>query len=175
MRNKREYNQDIMNEKIRAKEVRLIDETGENVGIVLTAKALEQAENNDLDLVIISQGSTPPVAKIMDYGKFRFEQQKKKKENIKNQKKTTIKLLRLSPTIDKHDLEMKVNQARKFLEKGNKVQFALRFRGRMITHNEFGVQVINEAITMLEDVCEVEQKPKMDGRQMFALVAPKKK
>ncbi|WOO86625.1 translation initiation factor IF-3 [Mollicutes bacterium LVI A0039] len=173
--NKGRKSQDIMNDKIRSKEVRLIDETGENQGVVATKDALKRAEDNELDLVLISPNSNPPVAKIIDYGKHKFEQQKRKKEQQANQKKTTTKEVRLSPTIDKGDFEFKMKQAHKFLEQGNKVQFALRFRGRMITHNEIGRDVINRAVEAVSDVAEVEQRAKMDGRRMFAVVAPIKK
>ncbi len=173
--NKGRKNQDIINEKIRAKEVRLIDETGENVGVVNTRKALERAYDVDLDLVLISPNSNPPVAKIIDHGKHKFEQQKRKKEQQANQKKTTTKEVRLSPTIDKGDFEVKIKQARKFLEKGDKVQFSLRFRGRMITHNEIGFEVVNRAVDAVSDIADVEQRAKMDGRRMFAVVAPTKK
>lgn len=173
--NKGRKPQDIINDKIRAKEVRLIDETGENRGVVSTQDALKRAEDNELDLVLISPNSNPPVAKIIDYGKHKFEQQKRKKEQQANAKKTTTKEVRLSPTIDKGDFEVKIKQARRFLEKGDKVQFALRFRGRMITHNEIGREVINRAVEAVSDIADVEQKAKMDGRRMFAVVAPSKK
>lgn len=173
--NKGRKNQDIINDKIRSKEVRLIDETGENRGVVSTSDALKRAEDNELDLVLISPNSNPPVAKIIDYGKHKFEQQKRKKEQQSNQKKTTTKEVRLSPTIDVGDFDVKMKQARKFLANGDKVQFALRFRGRMITHNEIGREVINRAVDAVSDVSDVEQKAKMDGRRMFAVVAPTKK
>lgn len=173
--NKSKKQQGILNDKIRSKEVRLIDETGENRGVVLTQDALKRAEDNDLDLVLISPNSNPPVAKIIDYGKHKFEQQKRKKEQQSNQKKVSTKEVRLSPTIDTGDFDVKIRQARKFLEKGDKVQFALRFRGRMITHNEIGREVINRAVAEVSDIADVEQRAKMDGRRMFAVVAPIKK
>ncbi len=168
-------NEDILNDKIRTKEVRLIDETGENHGTILTSEALRRAEEVELDLVLISPNTNPPVAKIIDYGKYRFEKQKKQKENKANQKKVTLKEVRLSPTIDKHDFEVKLKQARKFLEKGDKVQLTLRFRGRMIVHRELGLDIINRAIEELDDIANVDQKAKLEGRRLFAVVSPKNK
>ncbi|MGL4588908.1 MAG: translation initiation factor IF-3 [Mycoplasmatales bacterium] len=173
--NKQQVQRDIINNQIRAQEVRLIDEAGENVGVVPTKNALQRAEDVELDLVLISPTANPPVAKIIDYGKFRYEQQKKQKEMKANQKIIVIKEIRLSPTIDKHDFTTKAKHARKFLEEGDKVQVSIRFRGRMITHSEFGLKVINEMIEELADISDVDQHPKMDGRRMLAMLAPKKK
>lgn len=164
----------IMNERIRVKEVRLIAEDGENIGVVLTSEALNRAYDNDLDLVLMSPDAKPPVAKIIDYGKYKFELQKKKRESSQKQKKIVLKEVRLSPTIDGHDFEVKMKQATKFLSQGNKVQFSLRFRGRMITHNEIGMKVINRAIEHLEEISDVESKAKMDGRKCYAIIVPKK-
>lgn len=165
----------IMNEKIRAREVRLIDENGEQVGVVNTQEALKRAESVDLDLVLISPNAEIPVAKIINYGKFRYEQQKKQKENKANQVHNTLKEVRVSPTIDKHDFEVKMKQARKFLSKGDKVQFSLRFKGRMITHAEIGRAVMERILEELKDEVTVDQYPKMDGRRMFLVVSPVKK
>lgn len=170
--NTKRRNEDILNRDIRSKEVRLIDENGENHGTVATKDALNRAEGLDLDLVLISPNANPPVAKIIDYGKYRFEKQKKQKENKANQKKVSIKEVRLSPTIDKHDFEVKIKQAHKFLEKGDKVQFTLRFRGRMIVHRELGLEIINRAIEEVSDIANVDQKAKLDGRRLFAVVSP---
>ncbi len=165
----------IMNEKIRSKEVRLIDEQGEQGGIVLTADALKRAIDADLDLVLISPNSDVPVAKIIDYGKYSYELQKKQKENKSNQKQILLKEVRVSPTIDIGDYNTKMAQARKFLAKGHKVQFSLRFKGRMITHSEFGRKTMNRILEDLKDEVVVEQYPKMDGRKMFLIVSPVKK
>lgn len=165
---------DLINNDIRAKEVRLITETGENIGVIETDKALQRAYDVELDLVLISAGSNPPVAKIIDYGKYRYQQQKRAKEIRQNQKIVQLKEIRLSPTIDDHDLNIKVNNARKFLEDGDKVQVSVRFRGRMITHSEFGYDVVNKVITQLEDVSNVDSRPKLDGRRMIAILSPKK-
>jgi len=162
----------IMNERIRAKEVRLIDENGDQAGVVDTRIALRQAEDAGLDLVLIAPNGEPPVAKIIDYGKFKYDQEKKKKEAKANQKKVVVKEVRLSPTIDEHDYQTKLNNAKKFLSKGNKVQFSLRFKGRMITHSEFGYEVMNRVVEDLGDTVTVDQRPKMDGRKMFVLVSP---
>lgn len=175
MRNKKDIQNEILNNKIRSSDVRLIDDQGVNKGTVPTKDALEMAQKVELDLVLISPQASPPVAKIMDYGKYKFELQKKKKENKSKQHKVSTKEVRLSPTIDQHDFEVKIRQAIKFLEKGDKVQFVLRFRGRMITHKELGYDVISKAIKAVELYSEVDQRAKMDGRKMFAIVVPQKK
>ncbi|MFV0556638.1 MAG: translation initiation factor IF-3 [Lactovum sp.] len=164
-----------MNSAIRAKEVRLISAEGDQLGITDTRLALDQAEEQGLDLVLISAQATPPVAKIMDFAKFKFEQKKKQKENKKNQTVITIKEIRLSPVIDQNDFDTKLRQARKFLEKGDKVKVSIRFRGRMITHQEVGREVMDRFAEATKDVASVESKAKMDGRQMFLQLAPLKK
>lgn len=128
----------------------------------------------NLDLVLIAPTAKPPVAKIMDYGKYRFELQKKEKENRKNQKVITLKEVRLSPTIDEHDFETKLRNAIKFLEKGDKVKASIRFRARAITHKEIGQRVLDRFAEKAQDVATVEVRPKMDGRTMFIVLAPKK-
>ncbi len=173
--NNNRKNTAIMNEQIRAKEVRLIDENGEQAGIVNTSDALKRAELAELDLVLISPNAEIPVAKIIDYGKFIYEQQKKLKENKASQKQVSMKEVRVSPTIDIGDYNTKIAQARKFLEKGYKVQFSLRFKGRMITHSEFGRKTMNRIMEDLKDEVVVDQMPKMDGRKMFLVVSPIKK
>ena len=169
---KNQKKESIINEYIRAREVRLILANGDQFGVVETKKALVMAQEAELDLVLISPNAQIPVAKIIDYGKYRYEQQKKDKENKANQKKTTLKEVRLSPTIDKHDYETKLANAKKFLAHGDKVQFSLRFKGRMITHSEFGREVLNRVIADLKDEVVVDQYPKMDGRRMFLVVSP---
>ncbi|MDR0200523.1 MAG: translation initiation factor IF-3 [Streptococcaceae bacterium] len=161
-----------MNEQIRAKEVRLISEDGDQLGITATTDALHQAQDAGLDLVLISAQATPPVAKIMDFSKFKFEQKKKQKEAKKNQQQTTIKEVRLSPVIDENDFNTKLKQAIKFLQAGNKVKVSIRFRGRMITHQDVGRDVMDKFAEATKEVATVEQRAKMDGRQMFLQLAP---
>lgn len=163
-----------MNAQIRSREVRLIGAEGEQLGVTPTAVALTQAEDLNMDLVLISN-QEPPVAKIMDYTKFMFEQKKKQKEAKKKQATVTLKEVRLSPVIDKNDFNTKLRQATKFLEKGDKVKVSIRFKGRMITHQDVGRQVMDEFAEAVKDIAVVEQKAKMDGRQMFLQLAPIKK
>ncbi|WP_270346159.1 translation initiation factor IF-3 [Lactococcus petauri] len=164
----------MMNGQIRSREVRLIGAEGEQLGVTPTAIALTQAEDLNMDLVLISN-QEPPVAKIMDYTKFMFEQKKKQKEAKKKQATVTLKEVRLSPVIDKNDFNTKLRQATKFLEKGDKVKVSIRFKGRMITHQDVGRQVMDEFAEAVKDIAVVEQKAKMDGRQMFLQLAPIKK
>ena len=163
-----------MNGQIRSREVRLIGAEGEQLGVTPTAVALTQAEDLNMDLVLISN-QEPPVAKIMDYTKFMFEQKKKQKEAKKKQATVTLKEVRLSPVIDKNDFNTKLRKATKFLEKGDKVKVSIRFKGRMITHQDVGRQVMDEFAEAVKDIAVVEQKAKMDGRQMFLQLAPIKK
>ncbi len=171
---KRNTNDSIINENIRAKEVRLIDAEGNQAGIVSTRDALKMAEEADLDLVLVSPNAEVPVAKIIDYGKAKFEQQKKAKENKQKQKHAQLKEVRVSPQIGEHDYGVKLKQARKFLANGDKVQFSLRFKGRMITHSELGREIMNRVLEDLKDEVNVDQYPKMDGRKMFLVVSPAK-
>lgn len=127
----------------------------------------------NLDLVLVAPNAKPPVARIMDYGKFRFEQQKKDKEARKNQKTISLKEVRLSPTIDEHDFNTKLRNAIKFLEKGDKVKASIRFKGRAITHKEIGQRVLVRFAEECKEVATVETAPKMDGRSMFLILAPK--
>ena len=151
----------------------VITDTGEKLGLLTKAKALQEAESRGMDLVLVSPDSNPPVAKMMDYSRFRFEQQKKAKEMKKKQKVVVVQEIQLSPTIEKHDFETKAKKARTILEKGNKVKITLRFKGRMIVHQEIGVEVINKFIESLADCTTVESAVKLDGRSLFAVVAPK--
>ncbi|MCP1354997.1 translation initiation factor IF-3 [Aneurinibacillus migulanus] len=163
----------LVNEDIRAREVRLIDHEGEQVGIVPFREALRLAQEKELDLVNIAPTAKPPVCRIMDYGKFRYEQQKKEKEARKNQKVVDIKEVRLSPTIEEHDFQTKLRNTVKFLENGNKVKLTIRFRGRAITHSEIGQQVMEKLAKEVENISTVERKPKMEGRSMIMILAPK--
>ncbi|WP_078414938.1 translation initiation factor IF-3 [Priestia abyssalis] len=163
----------MVNEGIRAREVRLIDQNGEQLGIKTKQEALEIAVRVNQDLVMVAPNAKPPVCRIMDYGKFRFEQQKKDKEARKNQKIISLKEVRLSPTIDQHDFDTKLRNARKFLEKGDKVKASIRFKGRAITHKEIGQRVLDRFSEACADVGSIEAAPKMDGRSMFLVLAPK--
>ncbi|TFD92475.1 translation initiation factor IF-3 [Jeotgalibacillus sp. R-1-5s-1] len=162
----------MVNEGIRSREVRLIDQNGEQLGIKSKNEALDIAARVNLDLVLVAPNAKPPVARIMDYGKFKFEQQKKDKEARKNQKVINLKEVRLSPTIEEHDFNTKLRNARKFLEKGDKVKASIRFRGRAITHKEIGQRVLERFAEECKDVSTIETKPKMDGRSMFLMLAP---
>ena len=161
-----------VNQDIKVKEVRLIDENGENQGIVAIKQALFLADEAGLDLIEISPQAVPPVCKIMDYGKYKYEQQKKKNEAKKNQKVVNIKELKLRPMIDVHDYEVKVKQAKKFLSQGDKVKFTIRFKGREMSANNMGQQVLDNLVEDLQSVCKVESEPKVEGRQMMMIVAP---
>ena len=162
-----------VNEGIRARELRVIDQNGDQLGIKSRNEALEIAARANLDLVLVAPQAKPPVARIMDYGKFKFEQQKKEREIRKNQKVINMKEVRLSPTIDEHDFQTKLRNAIKFLEKGDKVKCTLRFKGRAITHKEIGQRVLDRFAEACADIAVVEQKPKMEGRSMFLVLAPK--
>ncbi|MFY4774645.1 translation initiation factor IF-3 [Metabacillus sp. RGM 3146] len=163
----------LVNEGIRAREVRLIGPNGDQLGIKSRVEALEIATRSNLDLVMVAPNAKPPVCRIMDFGKFRFEQQKKDKEARKNQKIISVKEVRFSPTIDEHDFNTKLRNARKFLEKGDKVKASIRFKGRAITHKEIGQRVLDRFSQACDDVATVESAPRMDGRSMFLVLAPK--
>lgn len=151
----------------------MIGQNGDQLGIKTRQEALEIAAKANLDLVLVAANAKPPVCRIMDYGKFRFEQQKKEKEARKNQKIISLKEVRLSPTIDEHDFNTKLRNAIKFLEKGDKVKASIRFKGRAITHKEIGQRVLDRFSEACAEVATVETKPKMDGRGMFLMLAPK--
>ncbi|OUN61982.1 translation initiation factor IF-3 [Ligilactobacillus salivarius] len=163
----------MVNEGIRARELRLISDNGDQLGVKTKQEALKMAEDANLDLVLVAPKAKPPVAKIMDYGKYRFELQKKQREARKKQKVVNIKEVRLSPTIDTNDFNTKMKNARKFLSKGDKVKVSIRFKGRAITHKDIGRDVLNRFAEATEDVATVESKAKMDGRSMFLMLTPK--
>ena len=163
----------MVNEGIRARELRLISDNGDQLGVKTKQEALKMAEDANIDLVLVAPKAKPPVAKIMDYGKYRFELQKKQREARKKQKVVNIKEVRLSPTIDTNDFNTKMKNARKFLSKGDKVKVSIRFKGRAITHKDIGRDVLNRFAEATEDVATVESKAKMDGRSMFLMLAPK--
>ncbi|WP_300408298.1 translation initiation factor IF-3 [Lagierella sp.] len=161
-----------INEGIRAKEVRLIDAQGEQVGIVPIQKALEVARNSNLDLVNIAPNAKPPVCKVIDYGKYRYEAIKREKEAKKKQKVINVKEVRLSPNIDTHDLEVKANKANNFLKKGDRVKVAVRFRGRELGHTSIGKDVLKQFAELTSENGEIDKKPEMEGRSMVMFLAP---
>ena len=162
-----------INRQIRAKEVQLIGETGEKLGVVSFQDALSKAEDKNLDLVLVAPNSNPPVCKIMNYGKYKFEQAKKEKEAKKKQKVLEIKEIRVTPNIEEHDFGFKAKNARKFIEDGNKVKITVRFRGREVNNSKAGENVLNKSISALEDIANVEKAPKLEGRNMFTILAKK--
>ncbi len=162
-----------INEEITDKEVRLIGNDGEQMGIVSAAQAQKLAAEKNLDLVKIAPQAKPPVCKIMDYGKYRFEQSKREKEAKKNQRVIEIKEIRLSPNIDTHDFDTKVGHARKFLSAGNKTKVSIRFRGREMTHTDLGLTIMAQFAEKCADIASVEKPAKLEGRQMLMFLAPK--
>ncbi|GHS92319.1 translation initiation factor IF-3 [Alphaproteobacteria bacterium] len=159
------------NEEITAAEVRLVGVNGEAVGVVRLSEALEAARAANLDLVEVSPKAEPPVCKIMDHGKYRYEQQKKKNEAKKKQKTIEIKEIQIRPAIDKHDLEVKMKAVNRFLKSGDKVKFTMRFRGREISHQTLGLDVLNKIIEMTADMAKVESPPKLEGKQYSMTLA----
>jgi len=162
-----------VNKEIASIQVRLIDQEGENVGVVATAVALEQAVEAGLDLVEISPGADPPVAKILDYGRFKYEDQKKKNEARKKQKVIEVKEIKMRPNIDQHDYDVKIRSINRFIGDGDKVKVTLRFRGREMVHQELGLKVLNRVREQIDEIAKVEQFPRMEGRQMIMIVAPR--
>ena len=164
-----------INEQIRVREVRLIDDLGEQKGIVPTIEALRMAKEKDLDLVEVSPNANPPVCKILDYGKYRFEQEKKLRESKKNQKVLKLKEIRMQPKIGPGDLDTKAKHVQEFLEEGNKVKVTISFRGRELAHTELGYDVLNEVLKRLTSAYVVEKQPAMDGKFMSMTIASKAK
>ncbi len=164
----------LLNDEINAKELRVISETGEQLGILSSKEALELARRKNLDLAMISPNAKPPVCKIMDYGKFKYEQARKEKEAKKKQKTINVKEIRLRPAIGDNDLRTKANQAIKFLQKGDKVKVELRFRGRELGHKDIGREVMISFIDMLSEFGEPAKPPKFEGNNMVAVIDPKK-
>ena len=162
-----------MNEAIRVREVRLIDENGQNVGVVSTADALARATQVGLDLVEISPDANPPVAKILDYGKYKYQEQKKAAEARKRQKIVEIKEIKMRPSIDDHDYDVKMRAIQRFFDEGDKVKVTLRFRGREMAHQELGWQVLQRVKADTEPIAKVESEPRMEGRQMVMVLAPR--
>lgn len=161
------------NRQIKAKEIQLIGDNGEKVGIIPLEEALEKAEEKNLDLVLVSPNAKPPVCKIMNYGKYKFEQAKKEKEAKKKQKVLEIKEIRVTPNIEEHDFSFKAKNAKKFLEDGNKVKITVRFKGREVNNSKAGEVVLNRFIEELKEISVVEKQPKLEGRNMFTILAKK--
>ncbi|GCA65869.1 translation initiation factor IF-3 [Mediterraneibacter butyricigenes] len=164
----------MINEQIRDREVRLIGENGEQLGIMSAREAMKIASEADLDLVKIAPKAQPPVCKIVDYGKYRYEQSRREKEAKKKQKTVELKEVRLSPNIDTNDLNTKVNNAKKFIGKGNRVKVTLRFRGREMAHVQQSKHILDDFAKLLEDVAVVEKPAKMEGRSMSMVLTEKR-
>ena len=162
-----------INEQIRAKEVQVIDENGEKKGVMRFHDALDLAYDKKLDLVLVAPNAQPPVCKLMNYGKYKFEQAKKEKEAKKKQKVFEVKEIRITPNIEQHDFEFKAKNARKFLEDGNKVKITVRFRGRELNYVKLGEANLNKFIESLEDIAVVEKKPVLEGKNLFIILAKK--
>ena len=163
----------MINDEIRDREVRVIDENGEQLGVMLTVKAMELAESRGLDLAKIQPTAKPPVCKLMDYDKYRYEQSRRERENRKNQRVVETKEVQLSATIEENDILTKAKMAIKFLQGGDKVKVSIRFRGRQITHSEIGLKVMTDFAERCKEVSMVERRPLMDGRHMIMILAPK--
>ena len=164
----------MINEQIRDREVRVVSESGEQLGIMSAREAMKLAQEAELDLVKIAPTAKPPVCKIIDYGKYRYEQARKEKEAKKKQRTVEVKEVRLSPNIDTNDLNTKMNNARKFISKGNKVKVTLRFRGRELAHVDNGKAILNSFAEMLSDVAVVDKPAKFEGRSMIMFLAEKR-
>ena len=164
----------MINEQIRDREVRLIGTDGEQLGIMSAREAMKLAQEAELDLVKIAPGAKPPVCKIIDYGKYKYEQTRKEKEAKKKQKTVELKEIRLSPNIDTNDLNTKMNAAKKFLAKGNKVKITLRFRGREMAHMNSSKHILDDLAEQLSDIAVVEKAPKIEGRSIGMVLAEKR-
>ena len=162
-----------VNNEIDSRTVRLVDENGEMVGVVSLREGLEMAREAGLDLVEVSPNADPPVCKILDFGKFKYESQKKKNEARKKQKVIEVKEIKLRPNIDDNDYMVKMRSMKKFLEEGDKVKVTLRFRGREMAHQDLGMKVLDRVRQELDELAKVEQFPKMEGRQMVMVMAPR--
>ena len=164
----------MINEQIRCKEVRVIGEEGQQLGVMASRDALNMAKDAGVDLVMVSPSANPPVCRIVDYGKFKYEQLRKEKEAKKKQKTVEVKEVRLSPNIDVNDLNTKCNAARKFIEKGNKVKVSLRFRGREMAHIDSTKHILEDFAEKLSDIAIIEKAPKMEGRSMMMFLTEKR-
>ncbi|MFO7892848.1 MAG: translation initiation factor IF-3 [Longimicrobiales bacterium] len=164
-----------VNRQIRISPVRVIGEDGEQLGIMAVEEALESAEEQGLDLVEVAPNSRPPVVRIMDYGKYKYEQSRKARQAKKKQHTTQLKEVKFRPGIEAHDLEFKLRHARRFLEEGNKVKATMMFRGRQVTHPELGREVLDRVASELEDVSKIESHPRLEGRNMIMVLVPVKR
>ena len=171
----RRRNEDLVNQQIRFREMLVIGPEGEQLGILMRREALQAAADAEMDLFCVAPNAKPPVCKIMDYGRYRFEQQKKAKDAKKRQHVTELTPLRLSPVIDTHDFETKLTQARKLLDSGKKVKVDMHFRGRLITRLEVGKKTMNEFIEKTSDISIAEARPKLEGNTMSVTLTPQKK
>ena len=169
----REQSGPRINDQIRAREVRLIDENGQNVGVVSKFDAIARAGDAGLDLVEISPDADPPVCKILDYGKYKYQEQKKAAEARKNQKVVEIKEIKMRPSIDDHDYDVKMRAIKRFFEDGDKVKITLRFRGREMAHSQLGMEVLQRVKADTEPLAKVESEPRFEGRQMVMILAPR--
>lgn len=158
---------------VRAREVRVIDESGAQLGIMSSRDALQAATERDLDLIEVSPNGKPPVCRIMDYGKFKYQQSKRDKDAHRKQKATELKLIRVRPKIDDHDLQIKLKNVRKFLSEGNKVRINLFFRSRELSHPEFGRRILDRMMEATQDLASVEKPPGFEGRMMTMILGPK--
>lgn len=166
-----------MNEQVRARQVRVIDEEGNQLGIMSPKDALREAEERDLDLVEVAPKAMPPVARIMDYGKYRYEQKRRARESRKHQHTTTVKEIKYRPKIDTHDFDYKTNHVRQFLEEGNKVKITIMFRGREMAHPEFGRELLQRVVEATQDLCSGEYNTgsaRLEGRNMSIVLQPAK-
>ncbi|NPV42983.1 MAG: translation initiation factor IF-3 [Firmicutes bacterium] len=163
----------LINEQIKDKEIRVIDSNGEQIGIMPIKKALKLAQEKQLDLVKVAPQAKPPVCRIMDYGKYKYEQSKKEKEARKKQKIINIKEIRMSPKIEEHDFLVRVRNAQRFINDGDKVKVTIRFRGREIAHTDLGQEVLEKMAEELKDIAIVEKKPKVEGKNMVMILSPK--
>ena len=171
----RKQNDDLVNESIRFREVLVIGPDGNQLGKMSSREAYKVAQEEGLDLVCVAPQANPIVCRIMDYGKYRYEQQRHAREARKNQTTVTLKEVRLSPNIEQHDFNTKLKNAQKFLTKGDKVKVSVRFKGREIAHTEFGRNVLTRFAEGCAEIADLESNPKLDGRSMFLVLAPKKK
>ena len=162
-----------VNERIRVREIRVIDDTGSQLGIMPPPQALAIAKQKGLDLVEISPTAVPPVCRIMDFGKYQYQEQKRAREARKHQKVIEVKEIKMRPNIDDHDYEVKMRAMKRFIEEGDKVKVTLRFRGREMVHSELGLQVLNRVRGEMDPLTKIESMPRMEGRQMIMVLAPK--
>lgn len=171
---KRNVPEELVNENIHFREVMVIDSEGNRLGVMSRRAALDKAADEELDLFCVAPNAQPPVCKILDYGKYHFNEQKKAREAKRNQHVTEVKPLRLSPVVDVGDFETKLRHAREWIEDGQKVRIDMKFRGRMITRKEVGESVMNEFIDNMSDIAQVDKKPAMEGNTMSVVLSPKK-